>query len=495
MASVDGQTVPLAARDIAKSFGATRALRGVNLTLRRGEIHALLGGNGAGKSTLIKILSGELVADSGTLSGDASSDTDQVAVVHQELSIMRDLTVTENLFVGTSHGPRLFAWRSGYQRAEEVLKTLGLDASSVRPTTRAGSLALHQLQLVEIGRALARNSRVVLLDEPTAALTSHEAETLFAVLRRLRDKGTSFIFVSHRMEEIRRIADRMTILRDGVTAVDGVPVDDISDAEVLLQMFGQSLDDEPTGAEPSKSPTRGPAEADTVVTLTHPTLPRPVRVRQGEVIGLAGTPVGPQRLLDTLLGDRRASRWKVDLADNRGGSPRSTRGAIMRGVGYVSGDRGDKGIFPDLSIYDNTLVARQVMEGNWLNTPSARRHVDRQARRLGFAQQDLQADPSSLSGGTQQKVLLARWLDLPVHLLLLEEPTRGVDLHTKKDLYRIVRQLAVSGCAVIWWSTEYGELKETCDRVLAFNVAGDPVAVLAIEETVEQDLLLATGTA
>jgi ribose transport system ATP-binding protein len=499
----NAESAALAARGIVKSFGPTRALRGVDLTLRRAEIHALLGGNGAGKSTLIKIISGELAPDSGEITADLSGGGDQVTVVHQELSIMRDLTVTENLFVGATWGGRPFPWRSGAVRAREVLANLGLDDRSVQPSTRASTLPLHQLQLVEIGRALASDSRVVLLDEPTAALTAQETNTLFAVLRRLRDRGTSFVFVSHRMEEIRRIADRMTIIRDGVTVVDGVAVEDITDAEVLHNMFGRSLPSGNPAVDTASDPanaTGSSAQADavgreTVVELAHPTLPHPVVVRAGDVIGLAGTPVGPQRLLEALLGDRRGSRWRIELADARRGAPRSVRDALLRGIGYVSGDRADKGVFPDLSIYDNTALARQVVTRGRFHSPRVHRRVDVQADRLGFAHQDLRAQPSSLSGGTQQKFLLARWLDLPVRLLLLEEPTRGVDLHTKQDLYRIVHELAASGCAVIWWSTEYAELKQTCDRVLAFDIAGDPVDVLEMDQTVEQDLLLATGTA
>jgi ribose transport system ATP-binding protein len=283
----------------------------------------------------------------------------------------------------------------------------------------------------------------------------------------------------------------MTIIRDGVTAVDGVAVEDITDADVLAQMFGRSLPG--SAGQPSTAPRpRAAADRAVVAELSHPTLSSPVVVHAGDVLGLAGTPVGPQRLLEALLGDRRSSRWQIRLADARGGAPRSTRDAILRGIGYVSGDRADKGVLPDLSIYDNTALARQVVTHGRLRGPGTQRRVDVQAGRLGFAHQDLRAQPSSLSGGTQQKFLLARWLDLPVRLLLLEEPTRGVDLHTKQDLYRIVRELATGGCAVIWWSAE---LKQTCDRVLAFDVAGDPVDVLPMDQTVEQDLLLATGTA
>ena len=371
-----------------------------------------------------------------------------------------------------------------------MLATLELDDGTVTPRTQAASLPLHKLQLLEIGRALASKARVVLLDEPTAALTSQETEVLFGVLRRLRSDGLSFIFVSHRMEEIRQIADRMSIIRDGKTAVNGVGVDDISDAEVLTQMFGESL---PT--QHVKQVQEQSADLATVIELRVSPSPEQVGIRRGEVVGLAGAPVGPQGLLNTILGLESQSPWQVELSfDRRAGSARSPRDAITRGIGYVSGDRGDKGVFPELSIYDNTLVARQVVSRSVFNPPAARREVDKQAVRLGFAHQDLTQPPSSLSGGTQQKFLLARWLNLPVKLLLLEEPTRGVDLHTKTDLYRIVEEIAAAGCAVIWWSTEYAELKQTCDRVLAFNVTGEPVDVLPMQEIDEEDLLSATGT-
>jgi len=282
----------------------------------------------------------------------------------------------------------------------------------------------------------------------------------------------------------------MTILRDGRTAVDARPVAEISDAEVLRAMFGgQAL------AAHAVRETSHIDATDEVLRFEHPGLPQPLVVAAGEVLGIAGAPVGPQAFINMALGLRTPQGWSLTVRN--GGKtvlPHRPRQSIRSGIGYVSGDRTNKGIIPDLSIYDNTLISRQVVAGTIVNRPGARRSIDSLAEKLGFGQQDLRLKPDSLSGGTQQKILIARWLDLPLRILLLEEPTRGVDLRTKTDLYAIVRGIAEKGCAVIWWSTEYSELQQACDRVLAFNVTGDPVMTFRVEELTEEALLAATGT-
>ena len=471
---------------VVKSFGATRALNGVDFVLGAGEIHALLGGNGAGKSTLIRILSGEIACDAGQL----ERDTAAIAVVHQELSIMQELSVAENIQLGFCRGSRVFPWRRSRAATRDVLALLGLDDGSVLPETLAADLPLHKLQLIEIGRALASGARVVLLDEPTAALTAEETQTLFGVLRKLRDQGISFIFVSHRMAEIRQLADRLTIIRAGVTAVNARPVGAIDDGEVLAEMFGEGAARTATRDRAEDKPLGRP-----VLDLSYRSGGRSFPVAAGEIIGLAGTPVGPQALINAVLGMDSRHSWDAYLVtgDQRR-RIRSPRDGIRHGVGYVSGDRAGKGLFSDLSIYDNALIARQVVGKRRFRGPRDTAIVDAQAARLGFAGQDLGKQPRNLSGGTQQKLLIARWLDLPVRVLVLEEPTRGVDLRTKNDLYELVSELAGRGCAVLWWSTEFAELRQSCDRVLPFTVTGEPVEPLPMSSVSEERLLAMTGT-
>ncbi|WP_441121565.1 ATP-binding cassette domain-containing protein [Nonomuraea sp. H19] len=352
----------------------------------------------------------------------------------------------------------------------------------------AGDLQLHQLQLIEIGRALSSGADLILLDEPTASLDVEEADRLFQVLRHLTGQGIGFVLVSHRMHEIRQVGEVVTVLRDGRTVTDATPLTAIEDQRIVEEMFGE---------QPARERGRIHRPAGRIapggVRLRHPASGTQVELSRGEVLGLAGTPQGPAALADALLGLTRRPSWEIEI-DGRPWRARSPRQAVRRGIGFVSGDRSAKGTFAALPIRDNAVVARQVVERRILRRPAEAAHVRRQLGELGFSGTDVHAPPSSLSGGTLQKVLIARWLGLPLRVLILEEPTRGVDVRTKSDLYGLIHSMAESGLIVIWWSTEHTELLTVADQMLTFTVTGEPHELLPAAEADEARLLQLTGT-
>lgn len=476
----------VAGRALAKSYGPTKALKNVDITLRRGEVHALLGGNGAGKSTLIGIISKLTEPDQGQL----EFHTERVAVVHQELAILPDLSVAENIALGNQRRVT-FPWRDAALESARVLDLLGLTDPEIGPDTIAGDLKLHQLQLIEIGRALSSGAELILLDEPTASLTAEETDRLFEVIGALKQQGIGFVLVSHRMHEIRQIADVATVLRDGRTVIDAAPLGTLDDATIVAEMFGEQLAEEKTQT-PQPRTSLG-SSSHPRVELRHPQSGLEISLAPGRILGLAGTPLGPGALTDAFMGLSRNREWELAI-DGQPWVPRSPRAAVRNGVGFISGDRAAKGTFPELSIRDNAVLARQVIRSTFLRRPGETGDVQEQAATLGFGQANVEALPGSLSGGTLQKVLIARWLDLPLRVLLLEEPTRGVDVKTKTDLYRLIHTMADTGVVIIWWSTEHSELLAVSDEILAFTVTGHPLHSVGATDADETELLSLTGT-
>lgn len=484
----------LRAEGIQKSFGPTRALVHANLTVRPGAVHALLGGNGAGKSTLINVISGELEPDAGSLNvAVRESSENSVVVVHQELAVMPQLTVAENV-ASTHLRGHLFYPRSRARRdTVAALQALGVDTIRVSPDRKADELALHELQLMEIARAICTGARLILLDEPTATLSSDEAVRLFAVMRRLATDGYGLVFVSHRMQEIREIAEVVTVMRDGRTVVDAMPIAEISDSEILAAMAPADAN-ELLPAQKSMPTGRCRGSAARRLGLEHSSTHFQTDVAAGEVLGLAGTAGGPDRLLDSFLGLVPNASWRIEM-DGRRLRVKSPRHAVKQGIGYASGDRASKGLMPELSIHENIVFARRVVEGSLFVGSDERRQARQLLDQLGIKAPDVEAAPSTLSGGTQQKLLLARWLSMPLRLLLLEEPTRGVDVHTKRDIYQLIHEMAERGATVLWWSTEQAELLDVCDRILTFSITGRPTAVINGADATDDQIMAETGVA
>ena len=502
------QPTLLLAKSIVKSFGPTSVLKGFDLSIRSGEVHAFLGGNGAGKSTFIKIISGQHERDGGTLEfagrelgGSAASlaDTGEIAVVNQELALLPHLSVAENIAMPRMHRALgTYSERGARAIAIEALSLIDTQFARQSVGRLVGDLSLHERQLVEIARSLRSGARLLLLDEPTANLTAAETGRLFAVIRKLiAETNLAVLFVSHRMREIRQIADVCTIIRDGKTAVDRASLHAITHRDIV-DFMGQTVEVDQQSEANADSRS---SERDTPGRSSR--TGEPIRVQlsdieldigPGDIIGLAGAPTGPLTLIEALTGLDHKSHWKI----TRAGAPvkhRCPSAAARAGVGYISGDRANKGILATLPIVDNLMAAQRIVERKKLARDEEIQRGQNLLDALRIRAGSLWHLPSTLSGGTQQKILVARWLTLKPRLLVLEEPTRGVDIRTKREIYALVRKLANQGTAVVWWSTEYVELVELCDTVLAFDLSGRPTGVLRHTDVNETSLADATGMA
>lgn len=496
---VDARNMVLTVSGLTKSYGATSVLKGVDFSVARGEVHALLGGNGAGKSTMIRIITGAASKGEGEIvfrdrAGNSRTEGEgrkKVAVVHQELALMPHLTVAENISLPHfRRGFGMFDRSRALLEAHEALAMIDRDFAEASLSRSVGDLSLHEGQMVEIARALASGAELILLDEPTANLTALETERLFSVLRRLtQENGLSVVFVSHRMKEIRQIANVCTIIRDGRTVVDRQPMSELDDT-VIIEKMGQLVVARPVGDAPTREPRRK-IEGDSL-TISESGLK--IGLAPGTILGVAGAPAGPAALIAALVGAARSKRWTLTHATwpARFSSPHQ---AATFGSGFVTGDRSHKGVLHSLPIIDNVLASRRVVRGNLFTGRGEQIECLDLMQVLKVKAASVWDLPNTLSGGTQQKLLLARWLGVPSRLLVLEEPTRGVDIGTKTEIYQLIRQMASTGTIIIWWSTENVELLEVCDQVLAFDTAGRCAGLLEGDDLNEDNLAQLTGMA
>lgn len=464
------QTALLRMSNVSKAFGATRALSGVSLDARGGEVLALIGENGAGKSTLMKILSGAVVPDNGRMelagrsfapSGPHAARSSGVAMIYQELNLAPHLSVVENVMLGQERHRYGFVRRVAQRKqVQAALEQLGrgdlpLDAP-------AGTLSVADQQVVEIARALAIDARVIVFDEPTSSLTQHDVESLFQTIDKLKRSGIAIIYISHFLEEIRRIADRYCVLRDGAVAGSG-SLAGVSEREIVSLMVGRAVED----LFPSVPHTPGEVALQ-VSDLSGIRAPSDITldVRRGEILGIAGlVGAGRTELLRCLLSLDAVRSGQVSVMGN---VPRSSpRARIRAGLGFVSEDRKGEGLAQRETIVDNVTYSRlsPYSRWGWLNLALRREAVNQWMRRLNVKAQSAEQLVEQLSGGNQQKVALARVLHQQADVLLLDEPTRGIDVGTKSEIYRLMAQLASDGKAIIFVSSYYPELLSVCDRV------------------------------
>jgi ribose transport system ATP-binding protein len=478
---------------LIKRFSGTTALDGVDFDVLPGEVHALLGENGAGKSTLIKVLAGVHRADSGTVSlrgerRDPAAERLPISFIHQELGLVGSFSVGENvaLVAGYPRARGLISWRGLRGEARRVLEDAGAALDPDRPVSE---LTAAERSIVAIARALAVRAEIVVLDEPTAALPEQDVARLFAVLERLREQGIGIVYVTHRLDEVFRIADRVTVLRDG-RRIATTPVSRISPDQLVLQIVGRSLD--------AVFATPPPPTATVALQVERVRAPRvgPVSfsLHRGEVLGLVGLRgSGHELLARVLFGDVAATDGSVHVGGSRL-RPGDIGGAMRAGLGYLSSNRAEDALAPTLTVMEN-LFPRPARSGvrAIVGRRAERRRCETVLERFDVRPRDPERTVGTLSGGNQQKVVLARWLEMGSSVLLLEEPTTGVDVGAKADIYAMLARASAEGRAIVLVSSDFEEVAFVCHRALVFN-RGGVVAELCDEQmTVDRLTSLAAG--
>ena len=492
--------VLLDARLISKSFAGLRALDRVSFDLRAGEVHALVGENGAGKSTLIKIMTGAEQADAGTLvvDGVAIPHIDPhttrdlgIAAIYQQPALFPHLTVAENIALSLERGG---PWRridrsARPRRASDLLNRIGVARD---PDRLVGELTMPEQQVVEIAKAIGADARIVIMDEPTASLTEREVSRLFAVIERLRREGVGIIYISHRLEEIAAVADRITVLRDG-HSVATCDARDVSRPDLIRLMVGRELD--------AVFPKRDVAVGDTILALTNLSNERTgvrdvsLSVRRGEILGIAGlVGSGRTQLAETVFGLTPADGGQIAM----NGTPvsiTSAADAIALGIGYVPEDRRQHGVVLEMSVAANIslanlpAVSRTGLISHIVESTSAAKYI----AQLRIKTSSVDAEVGSLSGGNQQKVALARWLATNPSVLILDEPTQGVDVGSKAEIHTLMQELAERGMAIIMISSELPEILGMSDRIAVMHAGTIVVTMPRGEANADNVMAAALG--
>lgn len=474
----------LSLKGVRKSFPGVLALDSVDLEVRAGEVHALLGANGAGKSTLIKIVSGLYKADAGELliddvpiehHGTHGSKELGISAIYQEFALVPDMSVAENLFLGreicTPFG--LIDWKQTYIEARHILDRVGID---VLPTDLVRNLSTGQRQLVEIAKALSIDAKLLILDEPTAALSQGEAENLFALIHQLAKSGVGMIYVSHRLEEIAPLVDRVTILRDG-KSVGTFPVDALDRQKVVSLITGHK--------QSAKNKEHAQQRKAGSVLLETRNLTRKgefenisITARRGEITILTGlVGAGRTEVLETIFGARKPEKGEI-LLDGKPVNIAHPQDAIEAGIALIPEDRRGQGISVTMPIFSNITLAslHRFVRGFVLNVQRELVHASKMIDSLAIKAPHPKVQAGTLSGGNQQKVVLAKWLSTSAELYLFDEPTQGVDVGAKKEIYRLMNDLAMDGKAILVSSSDLEEVMEIADRIIPFRkgkVVGD----------------------
>jgi D-xylose transport system ATP-binding protein len=497
-------------KSITKTFPGVKALDGVSFDLKEGEVHALVGENGAGKSTLIKILAGvyphpeyggEIILDGSErrFANVRDSEKAGIAVIYQELSLVKDMSVAENIFLGRE--PRRFGiinWEILYSRAQKLLDDLHL---AINPLIPVRNLGIGQQQLIEIAKALSQDARIVVLDEPTAALTDAEVDTLFTILNKLRARGVAMVYISHKLDEVFRISDRVTVLRDGRT-IGTDATQDMDESRVIAKMVGREVGQ----IFPESKHERGDVVFEARnVTVEDPAVPGKLLVdrvgftaRKAEVLGIAGLMgSGRSELLMAIFGAHGGRKSAEIFVDRKPVQINQPSDAIKQGIGFVTEDRKRYGLILDQTILKNmTLAGLRKLSGRFVTNDDAEAVAgERSARELHIKANSVFTVAGTLSGGNQQKVVLAKWLLTNPRVLFLDEPTRGIDVGAKQEIYAQINRLAESGLAIVLVSSELPEILGLSDRVIVLHEGRVTGEFIRSEATPEAVMSCATGHA
>ncbi len=474
------QDTVLTMRHIHKSFPGVRALKDVDFTLYEGEIHALMGENGAGKSTLIKVLTGVYTKDEGEICIKGIDKPIQIkapqeaqrlgiSTVYQEITLCPNLTVAENLFIGRNEDP-FVNWKKNNARAEKILEGLGI---STKPTQQLSNCSIAVQQMVAIARAVDMECKVLILDEPTSSLDEHEVDKLFTLMRELKSRGVGIIFVTHFLDQVYELCDKITVLRNG-ELVGEYLIKELPRVELVAKMMGKELDDLVEIAGKGQALQ---ADTDEVILDTEQLAsasgikPFSFRTYRGEVTGFAGLlGSGRSECVRAIFGADKVTKGKISI---KGEEVRVTSPikAMKKGIGYLSEDRKRDGIIGDLSVRENMILALQVMRGFFkpFSNAQAQAFVDEYVALLDIKTPSADTPIHSLSGGNQQKVILARWLLTHPDYLILDEPTRGIDVGTKVEIQKLVLKLASEGMSITFISSEMEEMLRTCSRLIVMR--------------------------
>ena len=460
---------------IMKEFPGVLALNDCRFDLRAGEVHALMGENGAGKSTLMKILTGVYQKDAGTielkgqpveLSNPKAAQDVGISMIHQELNLAPDLTVAQNIFIGREPRRKLRLFlddRALHRQVKELFERMGLDMD---PSIKVSELTVAKQQMVEIAKALSYNADVLVMDEPTAALSETEIEDLFRIIRQLRESGVGIVYISHRMDEIKRITDRITVMRDG-QYIDTVSTAEVTTQDIISKMVGRQI------YETSK-PERTAGERETVLEVIGLNQGRTLKdinltLKKGEILGIAGlVGAGRTELARAIFGADRIQSGEIRV-HGRKVTIKGPHDAVRQGIGYLSEDRKRYGCVVDLDVKSNVAIASYgsfLRPGGWMNTARIREQAEDMVSRLKVKTPHVDQEVKFLSGGNQQKVVIGKWLTRDCDILIFDEPTRGIDVGAKSEIYRLLNDLAAQGKSIIMISSELPEILRMSHRIL-----------------------------
>lgn len=481
---------------ISKSFPGVKALQDVNLKVYGGEVVALLGENGAGKSTLMKILSGVYKKDEGKILIDGNetdihgikhAESIGITIIHQELSVLPNLTVSENIFLGNEK------YDSGTRRInkawmrERSLNFLDQIGCNINPDTLAKNINVGEMQMIEIAKALTKNSRIIIMDEPTTALTDVETRNLFNVIRKLKEKGIAIIYISHRLDEIFEVCDSINVLRDGKYVGD-VETKNVSKDDLITMMVGRKLEEQFPYKEADKTKSLLKVEN---ISLKDKVKNVSFEVKAGEILGIAGLMgAGRTELAKTIFGDYKKSDGEIYI-DGKKANINSPKDAIEYGISYLSEDRKKEGLILGMSVRENMTISnlKSYEQGfKRINRKMEKEEVDKYIKKLSIKTPHQNQLIKNLSGGNQQKVILAKWLMLSPKVLIIDEPTKGIDVGAKKEIYEVLNELKSAGKAVIMISSDMPELIGVSDRVIVMH-EGKLTGELKRDELTQENIM------